>query len=541
MIVDGISCLDGVEIYTPVNALRIQQSLHGYEDASFIIDGFTSGFSLGMIEVPNIKTSKKVFKTNMELTTKILDEVEKGRIIGPVTEGTVTDLMISPVRVIPKPNSNELRMIFNLSHPKGWSVNDNISSAATSVKYCSVSDVVSWMLTNQPKEKWFMSKVDLTDAYRMVPIKKDEWKFLGMSVGNKIFIDRCLPMGASSSCSTFQRVSDALTWIAKMTCPVTCHIFNYLDDFLIIASSKAENERALVHFEDLCQWLGMPLSAKKTVRPTVNLVFLGLGIDSEKEVLFVPEKKKVKVLNQLQRFLKTNRPRVREWQSTLGGLSHLTHVIPAGRVYLSSVYGSLQGILSQQGHKRRAISLEAREDLEVWVKFLKDLPPTKCFRMFNKDACSISIHTDASTSVGYGGVCGENWFMGTWPDEQWKTQNIALLELYPVYAALVTWKDRTEDSTVACYTDNKALVDILNKLYTRDRRIRQLLKPLASWCLAHNVFLVAHHIPGMYNIAPDLLSRGKLAEFQAQFPDMRMQPDVVPFSYRPEKLSLMVF
>lgn len=530
--------LNSLTIYTPVDAQKLKQYLIGYHDAEFVSKGFLHGFSLGLKDTPTLKPCTKKFIPKKQLVNKIQDEVAKGRIIGPVHEVLSKSIMVSPVQVIPKADSSKLRMIFNLSQPTGYSVNDNIDPAAISVSYCSVTDVVHWIMNHKAEDEWFMAKADLTDAYRMVPITDSDWKHLGMQVGQEVYVDRCLPMGAASSCSTFQRISDALTWISLNTCPVSCMIYNYLDDFLVLADGKNKCEQALSHFEQLCKKLNIPISAHKTVRPTTNIIFLGLGINSQLRTVFIPAEKASKTLQQLKKFLGCKMPRVHDWQSILGKLSHLTHVIPAGRTYLSSVYASLQGILSQDGHHKRLISAEAKEDLLVWQEFLTTLPPTRCFRMYDPRSISAAIFTDASSSVGYGATMGESWFMGKWPKQEWNNLNITLLELYPIYAALHTWTKQLSNTTVKVYTDNKALVAILNKLYTKDKMIRQLLKPVALWCLSHNVWLIACHIPGLNNVGPDLLSRGKVKEFLSLFPMMKSSPDEIPIANKPGNLKI---
>ena len=58
----------------------------------------------------------------------------------------------------------------------------------------------------------------------------------------------------------------------------------------------------------------------------------------------------------------------------IGTLSHLSQVATAGRIYLSSIYEQLAGILSQKKHLRRTITLEVRQDIETWLSLLQVLP-----------------------------------------------------------------------------------------------------------------------------------------------------------------------
>ena len=58
---------------------------------------------------------------------------------------------------------------------------------------------------------------------------------------------------------------------------------------------------------------------------------------------------------------------------------------------------------------------------------------------------------------------GKEWFDGVWPDNFWRSLNIAVLELYPIFVALSYWQDILRNSTVKIFTDNNALVTVINK------------------------------------------------------------------------------
>lgn len=46
----------------------------------------------------------------------------------------------------------------------------------------------------------WLAKVDLADAYCIVPIQQADWNFLRICVDDQYNIDRMLPMEASNSC-----------------------------------------------------------------------------------------------------------------------------------------------------------------------------------------------------------------------------------------------------------------------------------------------------------------------------------------------------
>jgi hypothetical protein len=69
-------------------------------------------------------------------------------------------------------------MIVNLSHPKGSSVNDGISSELCSLSYASIDDAISTIirLGRGPQ----LAKLDLESAYRIVPVHLHDRDLLGM-------------------------------------------------------------------------------------------------------------------------------------------------------------------------------------------------------------------------------------------------------------------------------------------------------------------------------------------------------------------------
>ena len=62
----------------------------------------------------------------------------------------------------------------------------------------------------------YIAKSDMKSAFRNLGMSKKDWKWLILMAKSPIdgkiyyFVDKCLPFGASISCSHFQRFSDAI-------------------------------------------------------------------------------------------------------------------------------------------------------------------------------------------------------------------------------------------------------------------------------------------------------------------------------------------
>ena len=73
-----------------------------------------------------------------------------------------------------------------------------------------------------------------------------------------------------------------------------------------------------------------------------------------------------------------------------------------------------------------------------WLSFLSQTAG-KPFKFFFPQISDFEdvMYTDASGSVGFGGVLGQEWCQADWSDDWWHQKNIALLELVPVYIRVV--------------------------------------------------------------------------------------------------------
>lgn len=536
--------LGEMSIYTPVNVDILETMLHGYGDKEFLSQGFRNGFSLGIRpDFPFHKSVPRQTKSNNpELIAKLNKEVLDGHIVGPFNEPPFQQSMvISPVMTIPKPNGKH-RMIFNLSHKSPYSVNDSIPASHKTVAYCTIQQVANYILHSNSGPVYLV-KIDLANAYRMVPIAKAEWRHLCMKVEGKYLVDRCLPMGAGSSCQIFQRISDGIKWAFTNTLREHIKVFNYLDDFLLLAKTQQIATIARNHFENLTQQLGVPVSHDKTVGPTQTLNFLGIGIDTREQTLFLTAEKTSQAREMVHRFLLKKQHKVAKWQSMLGTLCHISQVVTAGRAHMSSLYESLAGLLSIDKHTIRKISSSSRQELEVWVNFLSTGACNKKFKMLNSsnmERYEHTIFTDASGSIGFGGFFGSKWFYGTWNDNFWKKKSIAVLELYPIFLAIQLFSSIFSDRVVLVCTDNMAVMRVLNKLYTPDPYMSPMVKKVALTCMQNNIFIHAKHVPGAKNTLADMLSRQRVDLFKLNSEGMDISPTTIPQHLIPEAVKKLL-
>ena len=81
---------------------------------------------------------------------------------------------------------------------------------------------------------------------------------------------------------------------------------------------------------------------------------------------------------------------------------------------------------------------------------------------------------------------------------------------------------------IVFFSDNQAVVEIINKQTSKDRLIMVLLKHFVRCTLKYNILFHAKHIAGCINRESDALSRLQVEKFRLLAPSADPQPTPVP-------------
>ncbi|KAM4675807.1 LOW QUALITY PROTEIN: uncharacterized protein O3C94_008412 [Discoglossus pictus] len=227
---------------------------------------------------------------------------------GPFDSIPFSNLRISPLGLVPKKDPDAFRLIHHLSYPKGNSVNDGIEKELASVSYASVKQAVR--LVRKAGRGALLAKVDIKSAFRLLPVHPVSQQLLGCSILGKFFVDLCLPMGCSISCSFFEKFSSFLHWVV---CAKTglYSVVHYLDDFLFVGSQESSDCFTLMQaFQDLAAEFGIPLAVDKSEGPCQRLSFLGIEIDTNNMECRLPMDKVVDLWKTVGEVLSANKGRL---------------------------------------------------------------------------------------------------------------------------------------------------------------------------------------------------------------------------------------
>ena len=505
-----------IPIKTNWNITLFESLLEGYHDKE-IIEWMKFGWPVRRL--PTLQSPSLTFKNHKSasdypqaLTKYIEKESRYGALIGPLEAIPFTEHVgISPLSTTPKKDSEERRIIIDLSYPPGQSVNDGIIKD----NYLGFRAELKFPKTDQYAHRIYtlgrgalMFKIDLHRYFRQLNLDPGDYSLIGYIVQGKLYFDKMVPMGVRSGPYIAQRVSTAIAWIVKQ---VEYFLLNYVDDF-VGAEEDTKAWDAYVFLTNLLENLEVQTSPEKRVPPTTRLEFLGTTFDSQKMTMEVPPKKLTEITQELAKWInKTNATRA-DIESLIGKLQFAARCVRAGRIFLARLINWLRQTNRQGSY---TVTPEARKDIEWWHKFMKVYNGVSMIWLESCPGPDNLIATDACLQ-GYGGTCGQEYFFGTFPSNL-VGRNIAVLELWAVYIALEVWKDKVKGQYFWIHVDNEAVATILNTGASRDLELQHLLRKIAYIAATHQFVLKAKHISGVSNRIPDWLSRWKQSESRKNF------------------------
>lgn len=517
------------QVNTPIKSNILMQELKNYPDPLFannLIKSFKFGFDIGYVgpSVHHIsKNLKSAAGNETAVSNCILKELKQKRVAGPFQKPPLQPFRTSPIGIVPKKNG-DFRMITDLSQPFGHSVNDFISAEDAAVqftKFDKATEIVAKLGVG-----CLMAKMDIRSAFRLCPVRKEDWNLLGFTHLNLFFVDLCLPFGCRSSVNRFTRLSNTLLWILQHNYGLN-NIIHYLDDFFL---ATVPNKDLCSHRMNLIKQvfnsLGVPLAEDKTVGPATTLTYLGIELDSVSMELRLPAEKHKNLLRELQAWEECKKCTKRQLLSLIGQLAFAAKVIPSGRTFLRRLIDLSCTVKKLSYHI--TLNKEARLDIKWWLDYLPTWNGShKIIDPQMTPAPSIELFTDASSLIGFGIFFRQAWVSEGWP-RQFEKFSIQWKELFPIYVACVLWGSDFKGKRILFHCDNQAVVDIWSNKASKSSEVSALLRKL-FFIAANNEFVVkVAHIAGINNSIADSLSRSQIATFRRLAPNAELNPTCVP-------------
>ena len=387
--------------------------------------------------------------------------------------------------------------------------------------YSTIDDISSCIIPG-----CYLATVDISSAYRAVPISPDQWTYQGINWPldgiDTLLKDTRLCFGLRCAPFIFSTISDFV--VRCMNCLGYPHVINYLDDFSCFGSSFEECQQAQMVLISVLGHLGFSVSWKKCASPSTCVRYLGIDFDTVSMTLSLPKDKLEKLREELEFFRNRTRATTKQFQRLCGIVAHCANVIHGGRTFSRRIIDLLKGL--PENNKRIRLSAEFQLDLRWWLNFSLIFNGKEYIIVSNFGKGPV-VDTDASFA-GYGKVCGHDWQAGYfdsglrpselhldpyhnhWPNvEMTDSKNIDYLELVPVFLALQSYQHDWANHHVLFKTDNTQVLSMVNKGLSVNKECMAILREIFWVCAKKNIYISAVHIPGEFNHVPDLLSRIK--------------------------------
>ena len=365
--------------------------------------------------LPGMISDNHVIYSDVEVCNHLNDNiaswVSKGFVAGPFDEPPFPGFRANPLFACIK--RGKVRPILNLSYPEGGSFNDSILETDILKINTSTPRQVADHLLNLGTGA-VMSKLDMANAFKLIPVHPRFWRVQGFMWLNKYFFETQIVFGSCSGPSIFDRLHEVFLLTARMISRTwsPCY-YRVLDDFVCVTSSLEENKKLIDTYIDLADQIHLPLAPlddpEKAFRLAKTGVILGIAFRSTDNHWKIPEEKADHHINFFQSLINKKILNLDDLQTAVGMLCSIESMVP----FLRSEFAFLKQACVQSISSPVPNSVILRKNIFKAIKVIDDLkdwtpitnisicPPLGSYVLVSDAA---GRNKDSTLQVGVGGI-----------------------------------------------------------------------------------------------------------------------------------------
>ena len=479
--------IDGVKL----RDLAVQLGFRNKVILSKVVEDLVEGANIGCkgrFRQPGLATNApSAVKNGHRVSDAVADWIHKGFAFGPVPLSEVPpEAKFNGVMTSEKPNGS-VRVILNLSAPKGAAVNEGISNDEFPAFMSSTAKWVSalWKAGKGCR----MAKVDFSDAYKHIAVRPADrnlqwFQWLGMG-----FQELCLIFGAVSSAGIFDRTAKVILFCVMVrSCIHKDLVVQHLDDCCACAPASSNVlERFDAEFAAVAEFLGVKLAPRddpdKSFGPSTRGTVLGVFYDTIAWTWAVPQDKLIRIILDIEALVDADWLVKQEklW-SVVGKIMHVRLLVPGGKFNLYHLIKA--NGQSTNGKAWVPISAEAKRQLWFWQAMLRVCSGVTTIPRLEDSlpAWALDVYTDAAGGstqtklLGVGAVCGSWWVYlpwgrainaGRWTENGRRLDRVmSALELVGPLLGLCAASGACRNNAVRFWVDNSGSCYIWEKGYS---------------------------------------------------------------------------
>ena len=493
-----------IPIHSDLRIEAWERHLQGYPDTR-LIHYLKYGFPLSIkshdkLPITEVRNHFSAIAHSQAVEEYLTKEISAGAILGPFGIDLAHGIHSSPLLTRPK-DVDKRRVILNLSHPSGSSVNDQVDrmrfdGVTFRLRFPSIDNITEEIL--KIGEGVTLAKVDVSRAFRNLRIDPGDALNFGIQWRGRQYLDAAAAFGWVHGSGAFQMASDAIPFLMAKR---GYKMFPYIDDYILV-THRANADDAFQYLVYLLTDLGLPMNPDKLCPPTTSLTCLGITINVEQHTLSI-ENTKIRAIWQEccsifnKKYLSRNK-----FQSLLGKLLYIHKCVRPARIFISRMLSLFR---SNHNHNRIHLTPGFFQDLAWFIKFI---PSFNGKTYFNKGlpSADYQVFIDASLT-GLGGYWnGRAYATPVYSILGFKL-GIVHLEMFNILLALRSWAKFWAHQSILIHCDNMAVVQVVRLGKSRDDFLSACLRNVWLLAAAFDIDLHITHIQGCNNTIADALSR----------------------------------
>jgi hypothetical protein len=272
-----------------------------------------------------------------KLTEAVKNWVAGGVVAGPFKTPPLPGFRANCIMAVAR--KEKIRPVVNLSSPKGASFNDNINKLAVmKVRMSAAAQFGQSVRAAGPGAR--ITKLDMKDAYKLVPAKTSDYRLQGFEWLGRLFIDTQQIFGSAAAAANFDKLASTVLRIVLSELRARrISIHRTLDDVVsIVPASSSKSAEFAATYRRIADRLNIELAAdcpkhdKAFTDETWGTV-LGIVFDTLIQCWRMPEHKVKQLLLDTGNFVTAGWVSLEETQKVAGRINHLAQMLPFLRAF----------------------------------------------------------------------------------------------------------------------------------------------------------------------------------------------------------------
>jgi len=474
---------------------RLKENILFWESigaSEWVLDIIREGYKIPFVSTPMSAFSGNN-KSAFEETEFVTDSITKLLKNGSVKEVKNKPYIVNPLSVA-KNSCGKLRLILDLRY-----VNRHVFKET--VKFD------DWKCFEKYIEKnGFLYKFDLKQGYHHIDIFQEHQKYLGFSWEfdgrSKYFIFTVLPFGLSPAPRVFTKVLRPLVgfWRGK-----GIKIAVYLDDGAGCEDNFEKTSKVAKFVKETLIKSGLVPSDKSIWEPVKILTWLGITVDLNKNMFFIPTRRIERILSLLEKVLATAYVSPRRLASLTGMIMSCKFVIGnIVRLKTRSFYFLIESRTQWDTKVNRFRYKNIEKDLLFWKENIKRLN----YRQFVEFQIPKAFCFSDASSVAVGAIIkGKDIISHKNLRAEEKEESSTWRELFAIFNSLKDFKQNLNGKHVVWYTDNQASARIIEVGSGKEKLQELAATNVFEICRSENIDLNCEWIPMGKNFEADTVSK----------------------------------